>query len=160
MRTTGGLALVAGVLGLVPLGAVQASCAAPALRLTGVAMSGGTGPAPAEPLPAVVLPSAPTPAVDAVPLLGAATVTGAHFQRGCDDTGHGKPGCGARPSGTSPRRGVDLVLEQGTTTATVGTADATATYEIVWQVRPPAGFGVGPAVLRAGGAALPVQLVR
>jgi hypothetical protein len=56
---------------------------------------------------------------------------------------------------------VELILEQGTHITTLATADASSKdkrYEITWTVQVPSSFTAGPALLRAAGTALPIDL--
>ena len=129
-----GLAVVAGLLGLAPVGAASASCGGPLLGPADAPLVLGLGPA--------------TP------------LTGEGFVVGCDDTGQGA-GCGAPPSEESPLQDVALVLEQGRTSVELGTADAAdreERYAVSWQVQVPDGFRPGAAVLRAASAVRAVEL--
>jgi hypothetical protein len=88
------------------------------------------------------------------------SVSGVWFHSGCDDTGQGS-GCGAPASEEAPLSNVGLVLEQGAQVVTLAKADARSKddrYGITWPVQLPPGFVEGPAVLRAGGATLDVEL--
>ncbi|GAA0288336.1 hypothetical protein [Kineococcus aurantiacus] len=128
-------------LALCPTGA-SASCVGPSLTV---------GPAPATTAPA------PDPAPAPVPRTGSFDVAGEWFRDGCDDTA-GTPACAPAP-GESPLAGVDLVLEQGGTRWTLGTADAGGRrdrYAVRWTVELPPGVAPGGAVLTAAAATLPV----
>lgn len=131
------LCLLGGLLGLWPVGAAVASCTGPVLSI------GGEQAAP--------------PAVD---LTTGLEVTGEWFRSGCDDTGQGS-GCRAPESEEAPLTDVELFVEQGGRSVLLGTADAadkSQRYAVGWEVTLPADLHPGPAVLRAAGAELPVQL--
>lgn len=118
-------------LGIVPLDVASAACAGPALQ------------APAD-----------------LSLRAPSSVSGVWFRSGCDDTGQGS-GCGAPASEEAPLSNVGLVLEQGAQVVTLAKADARSKddrYGITWPVQLPSGFVEGPAVLRAAGATLDVEL--
>ena len=127
-------------LGLVPVGSASASCAGPVLKTNG-------------PGQATIAPVAQT-------LREPFTVSGEWFHSGCDDTGQGS-GCGAHQRGEAPLKDVELILEQGTQTTAVATADASSQskrYSVMWTVDVPSTFIAGPALLRAAGAVLPIDL--
>lgn len=141
-RTVCGAVVVAGLLGLGPAPDAAASCVGPVLGV-------GAVPSPDAQLVQPVL-----------DLASGATVAGEWFREGCDDTGQ-RSGCGAPPREEAPLEDVELVLEQGTTTAVLGTGDATdrdERYAVAWPVEVPDGFRQGPAVLRAASAVLDVEL--
>lgn len=149
MRRRRGLAVLAplglscALLGLVPLPAARASCAGPVLAV-GEAVADAGSPARG------VLPG---PGADV-------TVSGAWFHTGCDDTGQGA-GCSAPESTEAPMRDVDLVLEQGDASWTLGTQDAASReerYAVSWTGQVPLDVRPGPAVLRAGDGELAVEI--
>lgn len=130
------------LLGVVPLPFAQADCVGPLL---------GVGPSvdDVEPPENGVLPAAGT----------AVTVSGVWFHTGCDDAGE-VTGCSATSS-EAPMRDVDLVLEQGAKLWVIGTESAAARddqYAVLWSAAIPADVQQGPAILRAGGAELPVTI--
>ncbi|MEJ5868497.1 hypothetical protein WDV85_12200 [Pseudokineococcus sp. 5B2Z-1] len=131
------------LLGLVPVPAARASCAGP-LFAVGATVDDARAP------DSGVLPA---PGADV-------TVSGVWFRTGCDDTGQGA-GCSAPASTEAPMRDVDLVLEQGDRSWTLGTQDASSRedrYAISWTGHVPPGARPGPATLRAGSSALPVHI--
>lgn len=131
------LLVLGGLLGLWPVGAAVAGCTGPVLSLT-----------------------AQDPGPPLVALASDLTVTGEWFHSGCDDTGQGS-GCGAPPSEEAPLSDVELFVEQSGRSVLLGTSDAadrSDRYAIAWDVDLPAGLRPGPAVLRAAGAELPLQL--
>lgn len=131
------------LLGLVPLPAAQASCVGPVFAV-------GDAVDDARPPRDGVLPA---PGADV-------TVSGVWFRSGCDDTGQGA-GCSAPASTEAPMRDVDLVLEQGDASWTLGTQDAASRgdrYAITWTAQVPTGARPGPAVLRAGPGELSVEI--
>ena len=138
LAATGALTLCCLAAGLLPPAPAAASCAGPQhLEVD----TGARRSAPSTP-------AAPSPVV--VPAAGEVEVSGVGFADGCDDTGGGL-GCQGPPP-VVPMRDVDLVLEQGGSTWTLGTADAAGPQEgfaVGWRVRLPADVAPGPAVLRA-----------
>ena len=144
-RSLACLLALTGLLGAWPVRGAAAGCAGPVLAVG---------------RPAGGVPATPSAAVVVVELGATTSVSGEWFHSGCDDTGQGA-GCDAPESEEEPLRGVPLVLEQGPTSAVLATADALDRrdrYGISWQVRVPAQFRPGAAVLRAAQATLPVQL--
>jgi len=137
------LGLSCALLGLVPLPAARASCAGPILAV-------GTTVDEARPADIGVLPA---PGADV-------TVSGIWFHTGCDDTGQGA-GCSAPASTEAPMRDVDLVLEQGGSSWTLGAQDASSRrdrYAVTWETQVPRDAQPGPATLRAGFGELPVEV--
>lgn len=142
MRSVACAVVVTALLGTWPQSRAAASCVGPTLAV-GPVDPEGTAQPPA-----------------AVALAAAVTVEGAWFHTGCDDAGQGS-GCRAPASEEAPMQDVTLRLEQGTTSAVLGTSDAADRqdrYGIRWRVRVPPGFQAGPAELSAGGSVLLVQL--
>ena len=142
LRSVACAALVAALLGSWPQSRAVASCVGPTLAVGPVAPEGTAQPPAAVELAAVV------------------TVDGEWFHTGCDDAGQGA-GCGAPASEEAPMRDVTLRLEQGTTSAVLGTSDAADRqdrYAIRWRVQVPPGFQAGPAEFSAGGSVLLVEL--
>ena len=149
MHTRRGLTLLVPVglscalLGLVPPPPARASCAGPVFAV------GET------------VDDARAPDDGVLPAAGSAvTVSGVWFHTGCDDTGQGA-GCSAPASTEAPMRGVDLVLEQGDASWTLGRQDAAPRadrYAITWTAQVPPDVRPGPATLRAGSSELPVEV--
>jgi len=132
-----------------PAAPAAASCVGPQLVIgtdpEAASLGGGESPAPV------------TVAGD-----GLLQVAGQWFRNGCDDTSSGGAGCaGPSASSESPMREVDLVLEQGGSSWTLGTADAAGRgegYAIAWQVELPPEVVAGPAVVSAAGVDVPVEI--
>ncbi len=137
------LGLSCALLGLVPVPAARASCAGPVVAV------GETVDDARAPVSGVL----PAPGADV-------TVSGVGFHTGCDDTGQGA-GCSAPASTEAPMRDVELVLQQGDRSWTLGTQDAAPRderYAIIWTGQVPPEARPGPATLRAGSSGLPVQI--
>lgn len=149
LAATGVLAFVCAALGVLPVTPAAASCVGPQLVIgtdpEAASLGGGESPAPV------------TVARD-----GSLQVAGEWFREGCDDTSAAGAGCAGPPaSSESSMREVDLVLEQGGSSWTLGTADAAGRgerYAISWQVDLPSEVVAGPAVVSAGGVGIPVEV--
>ncbi|PPK93544.1 hypothetical protein CLV92_110172 [Kineococcus xinjiangensis] len=89
-------------------------------------------------------------------------MSGQWFHEGCDDSSTAGAGCaGPLTTTQTPMEDVDLVLEQGASSWTLGVADAAGhaeDYAIGWRVRLPDEVMPGRAVLRAGGSKIDIQV--
>ncbi|WP_380162739.1 hypothetical protein [Kineococcus sp. R86509] len=145
----GVLAFVCAALGMLPATPAAASCVGPQLAI-------GSDPQAALPT------SEESPAPVAVAKGERLQVAGQWFHDGCNDTHAAGAGCaGPQESPESPMQDVDLVLEQGGRSWTLGEADAAGrdeSYAIGWQVDLPAEVAAGPAVLSAAGVEVALEI--
>ena len=140
----GVLALCSGVLGLWSPPTALASCVGPQLRV-------GSGAGPSGDTSAAEL-SRSRPV----------TVSGEWFHEGCNDTGTAAGCSGPSPAKAEPpMRDVILTLAQGSSSWTLGIADAAGpdqNYTINWAVRLPVEVEPGPAVLSTPSTQVAVEI--